>query len=128
MSLEDIDESGDGLLCVTDLTACCQTPYTSGNRSVIGNWFFPNGTRVPSSGNQWDFHRTRGHMEVLLHRRRGGEDGVYRCEIPDELNVTQTIYIGVYTTGTGEQYINNYTTVLLLRSLYHGTFITGKYL
>ena len=53
---------------------------------------------------------------VLLHRRRGGEDGVYRCEIHDALNVThQTIYIGVYTADTGEQYINYYTTVLMLQ-------------
>ena len=53
-------------------------------------------------------------MEVLLHRRRGGKDGVYHCEIRNAMNVTQTIYIGVYTTDTGEQYINNYTTVLKL--------------
>ena len=102
---EDIGEGDDdGLLCMTDLTACCR-------QHTIGNWFFPNGTRVPSSGKQWDFHRNGGQMVVLLHRMRGGEDGVYRCEIPDALNVTQTIYIGVYTTDTGEQYINNYITV-----------------
>ena len=37
---------------------------------------------------------------VRLQRRRGGEEGTYRCEIPDAKNVIQTIYIGVYdTTG-----------------------------
>ena len=35
-----------------------------------------------------------------MHRRRGGEDGIYRCEIPDSVNVVQTIYIGLYTTNT----------------------------
>ena len=35
---------------------------------------------------------------VHLHRRRGGVEGTYRCEIPDAKNVTQTIYIGVYNT------------------------------
>ena len=69
---------------------------------VIGNWFFPNGTRIPASVNQWDFHRTRGQMMVLLHRRRGGEEGIYHCDIPDTMNVTQTIYIGVYSASTGE--------------------------
>ena len=29
-------------------------------------------------------------------------DGVYRCEIPDAMNVNQTLYIGVYTNNTGE--------------------------
>ena len=36
---------------------------------------------------------------VRLNRRRGGEDGIYRCEIPDSMNVNQNIYIGVYTAG-----------------------------
>ena len=102
VTLEDIGESDGALLCVTDLTACCRTPYTGlfGVPSVR-NWFFPNGTRVLSSGSQWDFHRTRGHMVVLLHRRRSGVNGIYRCKIPDATNVTQTIYIGVYTSDTG---------------------------
>ena len=43
---------------------------------------------------------------LLLHRRRGGADGIYRCEIPvpqsDAEDVTQTIFIGVYTASTGK--------------------------
>ena len=103
VTLEDIGEGSDSLLCLTDQTACCRPPYTDGgNRSAIGNWYFPSGTRVPSSGGEQDLHRTRGQMRVLLHRRRGGVEGIYRCEIPDARNVTQTIYIGVYTASTGE--------------------------
>ena len=45
-----------------------------------------------------------------MDRRRGGEDGIYHCEIPDAMNVTQTIYIGVYSASTGEYYV--YTAVL----------------
>ena len=97
VALEDIGGGNDALLCLTDLTACCRPPYTSGSRSAIGNWFFPNGTRVPSSGSSWDFYRTRGQMMVLLQRRRGGKGGVYSCVVPDAMNVTQTIYIGVYS-------------------------------
>ena len=41
-------------------------------------------------------------MVVCLNRRRGGVDGIYRCVIPDSMDVTQTIYIGVYTASTGE--------------------------
>ena len=38
-------------------------------------------------------------------------DGVYRCEIPDTRNVIQTIYIGVYSTNTGEWYVYTLVTV-----------------
>ena len=102
VTLEDIGEWGDALFCVTDLTACCRSPYIGVNVPAIGNLYFPNGTRVVSSGAQWDFYRTRGQKVVNIHRRRGGENGIYSCVIPDAMNVTQTIYIGVYTASTGE--------------------------
>ena len=104
MTLEDIGENDTALLCMTNLTACCRPPYTVENGRVLGNWYFPNGTKVPSGGKQLDFHRTRGQSVVLLNHRRGGVAGIYSCEIPDSMNVTQTIYIGVYTanTSTGE--------------------------
>ena len=97
MTLEDIGEGGDdALLCITNYTACCRPPYTGG--PALGNWFFPNGTRVANG----DFYRNRGQMVVPMHRRRGGVEGIYRCEIPDTMNVTQAIYIGVYSASTGE--------------------------
>ena len=99
VTLEDIGKGGNALLCITDQTACCRPPYTDSIwQLAIGNWFFPNGTRVPVSNRQWDFHRTRGQSVVHLLRRRGGEEGIYHCTIPDAVNVTQTIYIGVYST------------------------------
>ena len=108
VTLEDISEGDAALLCLTKATDCCRPPYTGAMGGVRGNWFFPNGTRVPSETDNsttnewWDFYSTRGEMELSLHRRRGGEDGVYRCEIPDASNVTQSIYIGVYTENIGE--------------------------
>ena len=99
--LEDIGEGDGALLCKTNQTACCRQPHSR----AIGNWFFPNETRVPSSGAQWDIYRTRGQMVVLLHRRRGGVEGIYRCEIPDTFGFIQTIYIGVYSASTGEWYM-----------------------
>ena len=108
MILENIGEDDDALLCKTNQIACCRTPYTGGNESTFGNWFFPNGTKVPSdianatSGEEWDFYTDRGQMVVRMNRRRGGVEGIYRCEIPDTMNVTQTIYIGVYSISTGE--------------------------
>ena len=111
VSLEDIGEWDDALLCVTDLTACCRPLYTGVIGSWLGNWYFPNGTRLRNfyanytSDTQWDFFRSRGHVIVYMHRRRGGVNGIYRCEIPDAMNVTQTMYIGVYTASTGEWYL-----------------------
>ena len=101
VTLEDIGEGDGALLCRTNKTDCC-TRQLNGTATALGNWFFPNGTRVPSSGNQWNFHRTRGQMVVYLKRRRGGVEGIYHCEIPDSMSVNQTIYIGVYTTSSGE--------------------------
>ena len=100
--LENIGEGDDVLFCITFQTTCCRPPYTGEMGPTLGNWFFPNGTGVPGSSNQSDFYRTRGQMVVGLHRVRGGEEGIYRCEIPDAMNVTQTIYIGVYSASTGE--------------------------
>ena len=106
VSLEDIGENGHTLRCMTDKPACCRLPYTNGTgKKVLGNWFFPNETKVPSIANQWNFRRTRGRMVVNLNRRRGGANGVYHCVVPDAMNVTQTIYIGVYTSSTGEWHI-----------------------
>ena len=101
MTVEDIGDGVDALLCKTNLDACCRPPYT-GNWFTMENWFFPNGTRVSTSGNQWDFYRTRGQMVVGLSRGRGEVEGIYRCEIPDSMNIIQTIYIGVYSANSGE--------------------------
>ena len=101
MTLEDIGRNVNALLCITDLMACCR-PSDTGGPFSLGNWFFPIGTKVPSSGTWWEFYRNRGQMVVRVNRRRGGVTGLYRCVIPDALNVTQTIYIGVYTASTGE--------------------------
>ena len=104
MTLENIGIGGDALHCVTDQPPCCQPPYTGESYFglFIGQWFFPNGSRLPSSGQQWDFFRTRGQSMVRMNRRRGGVNGIYSCVVPDAMNVTQTIYIGVYTGSTGK--------------------------
>ena len=101
MTLEDIGNNSDAILCITNFTTCCRRPYTGINGSAIGNWFFPNGTKVPSIGSPWDFYRNRKQMVLDLNRRRGGVDGIYRCEIPGSASI---IYIGVYSTSTGEIY------------------------
>ena len=105
VSLEDIGGDNASLLCLTNFSACCG-PRTSENTSTNGNWYLPNGSRVPSKNinEQSGFSRDRGQSVVRMYRRRGGVDGIYRCEIPDSMNVRQVIYIGVYTENRGEWY------------------------
>ena len=101
VTLEDIGEGDDPLLCMTNLTACCRPPYTGVMGPALGNWFFPNRTRVPSQGAQWDLFRTREHMVVRMNRRRSGVEGIYHCDIPDAMGVIKTMYIGVYSASNG---------------------------
>ena len=104
VTLADIGQGDDALLCITNLTACCWCPYTDPiGKQAAGNWYFSNETRVVSSGNQWDFHRTRGWMVVHMHHRRGGDDGIYCCVIPVTASIYHTVYIGVYTASTGKK-------------------------
>ena len=116
VTLEDIGEGDSVLLCMTNLVACCRSPHGP----ISGNWYFPNTTRVPSYMDHinrnltWDIYRTRGKMVVHMHRRRGGVNGIYYCGIPDSVNVTQTIYIGVYTASSGQWHYTLYTAVLML--------------
>ena len=120
MTLEDIGEGDGALLCLTDHPACCRRSDTPFDISALGDWFFPNDTTVPNTiigyvegGTNgtpiiWDFYRNRGPSVVRMHRRDGGVDGIYRCEIPVSLGlpiVYQNIYIGVYTASTGEWYM-----------------------
>ena len=117
MTLEDIGKRDDALLCMTNQTACCRHPYTGYMGPAIGNWYFPNGTRVLSSGA--DFYRDRGQMVVRLNRRRGGVEGIYRCVIPDTLGFIQTIYIGVYLANTGSgTYILLYLSTTVVTLIY----------
>ena len=72
-----IGENNSALFCITQLTACCRGE----DGSVLGQWFFPNGTTVPSifvnqtSKLKWDFYREREKMMVVLHHRGGGGNG-----------------------------------------------------
>ena len=117
VALKDIGEVNNSLLCLTGNTACCSRAQVPG-RGILGDWFYPNGTRVPNTiigltrlyyGQPiiWEFYRNRGPSVVRLHRRRGGVTGIYRCVIPDTAGVDQTLYIGVYTASTGKPLVSH---------------------
>ena len=102
------DTSGsDSVRCITDLITCCsgtQGPHR-------GDWFFPNGTRLPFpvEHQTLPIDESRGEMIVELHLSTATSPvGIYRCDIPtnavhdDNSNsVRDTVYVGLYTASGG---------------------------
>lgn len=92
LSLSSIGEGDDALICKTDNEDCCDTPP---NR--LGEFYYPNGIKVPINKFQRGFYRNRGYQEVYLNKRGGITTpvGVFRCEIPDSDGISQNIYITI---------------------------------
>ena len=103
------DYSGsDSVQCVTDLSTCC----TNREGSHRGDWYFPDGTRLPFSG---DISENRGDKRVDL-RHRGGVTslgGIYRCDIPTNAvrgydahgnSIRESVYVGLYSGSGGKIY------------------------
>ena len=90
VSLSEVGEDKNALLCKTKKEDCCGTPP---NR--FGEFYYPNGTKVPIAKQQQGFYRNRGNKVVRLNRRDGttSPTGKYRCEIPDASGLMQNIYI-----------------------------------
>ena len=88
----------DSLHCVTDNSDCCIA-----TNSAQGNWYDPMEREVQQGpyGNH-SLYVTRGDGVVYLNRRRGGQSGMWRCDIPDSNGVQQSIYIYLGTSATGK--------------------------
>ena len=120
LSLVGNDGSGsDSVLCHTDLSTCC----SSIQGSHRGDWYFPDGTRLPLFyGGIWYFpggtrllfyagiFESRGSQRVDLRRRNNANSptGIYRCDIPTNAvhddtdnSVRGTVYVGLYTGSGG---------------------------
>ena len=80
LSLVGDDNGGsDSIQCRTDLSTCCS--WSQGNHR--GDWYFPNGGRLPFPGDG-DIYEARRTQRVDLRRRNRATSpvGIYRCEIP----------------------------------------------
>ena len=90
ISLLDVGENDDALICKTTLPNCCGTAPDR-----FGDFYYPNGVAVPVNRQGQDFYRNRGNQEIRLHRRFGAVSptGIYRCEIPDVNRVIQNVFI-----------------------------------
>ena len=87
----DIGESADAVICMTTRTDCCTD---KNNETRNGEWYYPNGNKVPTMGDNQDFYRNRRSQQVLLHRRNNasGPLGYYCCELS---NGTERICINI---------------------------------
>ena len=81
----------------------CQSANTSSN---IGVWYYPNGTEVPLFDRDFTdlsapspVYSKRFSGQIALARRAGlaGYEGLYKCIIPDENEMDQSLVVGAYT-------------------------------
>ena len=94
IDIDDIGEGDDeGLFCVTDLTHCCRVGIDTRDDTVLGQWFYPNGTDVPVAGEGYDVYSSRGPSIVRINRRNNirSPTGLYCCEVPDATNTLRRI-------------------------------------
>ena len=102
-SYVDINLVGDDVQCITDLSTCCsihQGPHR-------GDWYFPDGTRLPFSE---DITQNRGLRRVVLHHRYNADSqsGVYRCSIGTNAvhghyynSERESVFVGLYGNNRG---------------------------
>ena len=83
----------------------CQSANTSSN---IGVWYYPDGTEVPLFDGDFidpsapsPVFSKRFSGQIALARRAGlrGYEGLYRCVIPDENGMNQSLVVGAYTVN-----------------------------
>ena len=106
-----INDTSTTVICHTDLDTCCRRHVDGSGR---GDWYFPDGTRLPGAGlcnvNQVPIDQRKRNQLVRLQRGPTGTigdipSGIYRCDIEtaavDSTNntVRETVYVGVYGSG-----------------------------
>uniref|UniRef100_A0A1X7SWW5 Ig-like domain-containing protein n=1 Tax=Amphimedon queenslandica TaxID=400682 RepID=A0A1X7SWW5_AMPQE len=103
----DVNENDDPN-DITDALWC----QSANNNTNIGVWYYPDGTEVPlfdgpfgNTSAPRPVYSKRFSGQIALARRGSlsGYEGLYRCIIPDENGVNQTLVVGAYTdTGYDE--------------------------
>ena len=103
VTITDIGTDSAALHCTTTFIPCCFSGPPPGT-----HWYFPNGSQVERFSTL-PYYRSRIDAQlsppgaVLLHRNPGATTtGVFHCEIRDATGIFQSIYVGIYTTTTGE--------------------------
>ena len=108
----DVTGSSDSVQCVTDLSTCCRG--TGGPHR--GDWYFPNGTRLPFAGTYVGTYEDRVPQGVDIRRIDSdatSPPGIYRCDIPtnavhDDRDISvrdAPVYVGLYTASGGNHLV-----------------------
>ncbi len=96
LNVEDIGEGDHALACQTDRRPCCRNIR-------IGEWYYPNHTRVPVEYAGATFYRNRSDEGlVLLHRQNhetASSTGLFCCVLPDASDISHTMCIGLLPIG-----------------------------
>ena len=101
-------DDSDSVECHTDLNTCC----SSAQGADRGDWYFPDGNRLPFNSDGNDIYEVRKAQRVDLQRRNDADtSGIYRCTVETNAvhsndnsdNTTrETVYAGLYASG-GEE-------------------------
>ena len=100
------DDNSDSVVCHSDLSTCC----SGGQGPHRGNWYFPNGTKLPFSGASVPIGLGRGAQIAIIRRTSSsGPTGIYRCDIPTnavhsdtDQSLGETVYVGLYPADGGK--------------------------
>jgi hypothetical protein len=90
ISLLEVGENQNALLCKTDLVTCCGTPP---NR--FGEFYYPSGETASVKMAGHGFYRDRGAQVVRLNRREGitSPTGKFHCAVRDASGTIQNLFI-----------------------------------
>ena len=90
--------------CHTDLDTCC----SAAQGLHRGDWYFPNGNRLPFPGSVSPIVEFRQDQRVELRRTTSSAmvpTGLYYCDIAVHSNgMRETVYVGLYASNGGKVY------------------------
>ena len=99
------NDLNEGLQCITDRSPCCRFTFRA------GEWYMytPERTMVPGPPSGVSFYRNRGYDDgtVNLNHNSGVmmPTGLFCCEVPDALNVIQSICATISEYETSLKFI-----------------------
>ena len=104
ITLNDLGEGNSALFCATDRGECC-----TAESDYDGNWFVPSGSKIEQqfANSTQELYVSRADQTVGLNYVNVSDydvpSGIYHCEIADNNNVTNHLYVGIYPQNEGRQ-------------------------
>ena len=94
LSLSEVFGTGYSLLCVTERRPC----YSSSSK--VGDWYYHNGTAVPSYGQRFSFYTSRGdNGTVRLHTMDNNlslmNTSQFCCKLLNMNNLSQKLCVNI---------------------------------